>query len=203
MFGPANWPNLGRYTLVNGLRIPTITMAPGEVRRLRLVHSGQREAILLKIEASASSSRPGNLLPVFHEIALDGLPTGAIAEKGVIELQPGYRSDVLLQAPVHASGEYYLADASFDVPPTNHDLKGADGSPEPIRWIAKLVVTGQPVKMDLPVRGSVDRPAAQGYSGGRGVDDAIRILRDRHIAGRELFDLSGRPVRDAHAGRAE
>ena len=64
MFGPANWPNLGRYTLVNGLRIPTITMAPGEVRRLRLVHSGQREAILLRIEASASSSRPGNPLPV-------------------------------------------------------------------------------------------------------------------------------------------
>ena len=28
MFAPTNWQKLGRYTLVNGLRIPTITMAP-------------------------------------------------------------------------------------------------------------------------------------------------------------------------------
>jgi hypothetical protein len=42
-FGPTRWSALGRYATVNGLLIPTIRIAPGEVRRLRLIASGQHE----------------------------------------------------------------------------------------------------------------------------------------------------------------
>ena len=52
MFGPGQWATLKRYTLVNGDRIPTITLAPGEVRRFRFIHAGQHEEIVLKIEGA-------------------------------------------------------------------------------------------------------------------------------------------------------
>ena len=144
MFAPTEWKKARRYTLVNGLRIPTITLAPGEVRRLRLIDAGQREPIKLRIEPATKSARPGSAALEFHEIALDGLPTGALTQRSEIEIHPGYRSDVLVKAPENASGDYYLVDANLD------DRSGADGSPEPVRWIAKLVVTGQKVKMELP-----------------------------------------------------
>ena len=146
MFGPGQWATLKRYTLVNGDRIPTITLAPGEVRRFRFIHAGQHEEIVLKIEGASGSADAGSKL-TFHEIALDGLPTGKLGEStDEITLYPGYRSDALLQASVNASGEYYLVDENL----AKND-KGADGSPEPIRWIAKIVVTGgPPVRMALP-----------------------------------------------------
>jgi FtsP/CotA-like multicopper oxidase with cupredoxin domain/peroxiredoxin len=146
MFGPGQWAKLRRYTLVNDLRIPTITMAPGEVRRFRFVDTGQRELIQLQIEPSPISRTPGNRPLRFREIALDGLVTGSIPEADQIELYPGYRSDALIQPPIDARGDYYLVDASLP----DKTATGADGSPELVRWIAKIVVTGPPVAMALP-----------------------------------------------------
>jgi FtsP/CotA-like multicopper oxidase with cupredoxin domain/peroxiredoxin len=146
MFGPGQWAKLKRYTLVNDLRIPTITIAPGEVRRFRFVDTGQRELIQLQIEPSPISRTPGNRPLRFREIALDGLATGSIPEADQIELYPGYRSDALIQPPIDASGDYYLVDASLP----DKGATGADGSPELVRWIAKIVVSGPPVAMALP-----------------------------------------------------
>jgi FtsP/CotA-like multicopper oxidase with cupredoxin domain/peroxiredoxin len=146
MFAPGQWATLRRYTLVNGLRIPEISLAPGEVRRFRFIHTGQRELMALKIEPYAASPTPGNRPLTFHEIALDGLATGMIREMDEIELFPGYRSDALVRVPVDASGEYYLVDAAL----TDTTATGADGSPEPVRWVAKITVSGLPVRMSLP-----------------------------------------------------
>ena len=144
---------------------------------------------------------PGNPLPTLHEIALDGLPTGALTEKSEIELFPGYRSDVLVKAPVNASGEYYLVDDNM-----LDDRTGADGSPEPIRWIAKLVVTGQPVQDGSAACGPVDRPAAQGHSRERGDRQPDTVSTGLSSSGREDKSTScspGRSFRDDQARRLE
>jgi len=159
MFSPGQWKALRRYITVNGEKIPTITMAPGEVRRFRFIHTGQRESVKLRIERApgGAGAGPGEL--PLHEIAVDGLPTGTIrtidrsqaaARDQILELFPGYRSDVLVQVPGAASGEFYLVDTSFDVSGTPRPDKGADGSPEPVRRVARIVVAGSPVTMSLP-----------------------------------------------------
>jgi peroxiredoxin len=84
-----------------------------------------------------------------HEIAADGLPTGGIRATEELELFPGYRSDVLVQIPDDASGEFYLVDRNAATG------TGADGSPEPLKWIARLKVVGPAVKMNLPTAGAL------------------------------------------------
>jgi FtsP/CotA-like multicopper oxidase with cupredoxin domain/peroxiredoxin len=153
MFGPGQWPRLRRYVTVNGQRIPTITVSPGEVKRLRFIDSGQRESMNLRIERAPQSTGTGPDLLKLYEIAVDGLPTGTIreiSETQTLELFPGYRSDVLIQPPTDASGEYYLVDTRWDLDGQPWQETGADGSPELLRWIAKIVVTGPPKAMNLP-----------------------------------------------------
>jgi FtsP/CotA-like multicopper oxidase with cupredoxin domain/peroxiredoxin/ketosteroid isomerase-like protein len=149
MFSPGAWQPLRRYITVNGLRIPTITVAPGEVRRLRVVDSGQREPITLRIEKAPENTAPGPALLQFYEIAADGLATGSIRPLDKLDVFPGYRSDVLIRAPSAASGVYYLVDGNRNDPPGQDT--GADGSPEPLRWIAKVIIAGSPMSMTLPV----------------------------------------------------
>jgi FtsP/CotA-like multicopper oxidase with cupredoxin domain/peroxiredoxin len=151
MLAPGAWQPLRRYITVNGLRIPAITMAPGEVRRFRLVDSGQREAIKLQIERAPMTRGTGADHLKFYEIATDGLPTGSIRELDSVDLYPGYRSDVLVNPPADASGEYYLVDANLrDADGAPSTATGADGSPELVRWVAKIVVTGPSVSMNRP-----------------------------------------------------
>jgi FtsP/CotA-like multicopper oxidase with cupredoxin domain/peroxiredoxin len=142
MFAPGSWDVLRRYVTVNGLKIPTITLAQGEVRRLRLIASGQREAMRLQL---VQSSGTGPAALKFYEIAVDGLPTGGIRELDTVELAPGYRSDVLIHPPDGTSGEYYLVDSN--APPGT----GADGSPEPLRHVARIVVAGSSAGMTRPL----------------------------------------------------
>jgi len=143
LFGPGAWSKRGRYTLVNGERIPTITMAPGEIRRLRVIHGGAREKIALTV-VPAATTMPATS-PTMYEVALDGFATGRLDRTACVELYPGCRSDVLLHAP-RASGEYVLMDASR---PESSAI-GTDGSPEPVSWIARLVIAGAPKSMSLP-----------------------------------------------------
>ena len=78
-------------TTVNGQLTPTLVMRPGELQRWRFVHAGIADSIDLSL--------PGLKL---YEIAVDGLATGRMTEVDHIELQPGYRSDVLIKAPTPA-----------------------------------------------------------------------------------------------------
>jgi FtsP/CotA-like multicopper oxidase with cupredoxin domain/peroxiredoxin len=142
MFDPGQWKILKRYITVNGQKIPTLRMAPGEVRRFRFIAAEQREIINLQIQKTPEATGP-NVLNLY-EIALDGLPTGDIATKTNLELNPGYRSDVLVQAPTGASGEYDLVDLNAAAG------SGADGSPEPLKLVARILISGTPRTMDLP-----------------------------------------------------
>lgn len=144
MFDPTRWKASMRYITVNGLKIPTIVIAPGELRRLRLIQSGQREPMRLKIERNPEVAGAGdNVLPMY-EIAVDGLPTGRLAQWQQLELHPGYRTDVLLRPSPETRGEFFLVDANAAAG------TGADGSPEPVRHVARIVIAGTPMDMPLP-----------------------------------------------------
>jgi len=151
MLSPASWhgqpgvsAGLRRYITVNGQLVPTIMLRPGEVRRLRLIHSGQREKISLAIERAPGDGGTGPGTLSFHEIAADGLPLGEIREQSVLDLYPGYRSDALINPDSQTSGEFYLVDRMA------REGTGADGSPYPLKLVAKIVVSGSPHPMDLP-----------------------------------------------------
>lgn len=148
MFSPGDWFKMKRYITVNGLKIPTITIAPGEVRRLRLIAAGQRETMQLCIGRDADGKMNGEAPIPFNEIAQDGLVTGMRAERNVLELFPGYRSDVLIQPSKMAKGTYYIVD--MNTVKNAPGATGADGSPERTSIIAQIVIAGAPVEMKLP-----------------------------------------------------
>ncbi len=142
IFGPGDWSALGRYTTVNGVQLPVIRMKPGQIERWRIVDSGQREQIDLQLTAMDGTS-PG--IP-FHEIAVDGLPLGKSIKKDVLQLLPGYRSDVLVKAP-EKPGEYLLVDQAV--------TSGINGEGEPLKYVARVVIEGDPVAMKLPTDSSM------------------------------------------------
>jgi FtsP/CotA-like multicopper oxidase with cupredoxin domain len=141
-FGPGTWDALGRYTTINGVVLPVIDIAPGAVERWRFVHSGVRETILAKVMKLAAG---GILTPGFplHEIAVDGLALGKIVPRPQVELEPGYRSDVLVKAP-DTPGEYVLVDEAIGA---NKALLNA---PEPRKFLARIRVRGPRHDMRLP-----------------------------------------------------
>jgi FtsP/CotA-like multicopper oxidase with cupredoxin domain len=85
------WECSRRMTTINRQIIPVITMRPGEVQRWRMIDAGFRESIELQLDDHT-----------LHEIALDGIYTGQIDDWSPdtlpLDLEPGYRSDVLVQA---------------------------------------------------------------------------------------------------------
>ena len=126
-------------TTVNGQLTPTLVMRPGELQRWRFVHAGIADSIDLSL--------PGLKL---YEIAVDGLATGRMTEVDHIELQPGYRSDVLIKAPTPAP----IADArartfimKTEVRDVRRSLRKRIVAP---RAVIKLVVAGTPHDMPLP-----------------------------------------------------
>lgn len=139
IFGPGKWNKLGRYTTVNGIQIPVLKMVPGSVERWRFVHAGVREDVLLKLIPSTGTGPALRL----HEIAVDGLSLGKVQESETVELWPGYRSDVMVQAPA-TPGEYLLIDEKVAA---NEAL---EGEAVPRKYIARLVVAGTPKPMELP-----------------------------------------------------
>jgi len=146
IFDPGAWHASGHNTTVNGELLPVITLAPGEVQRWRMIHSGFRELLKLQLEKdpdpAIGGSGPNHIL--LHEIAVDGLPLSKRDPKQEVELYPGYRSDVLVQGPPQ-KGVYYLIDATS---PAGNSLFGEY---EPLKFIAKVVVSDDaPLPMSLP-----------------------------------------------------
>src|SRR3569832_915810 len=107
-FGPGGWAATKRSVTVFGLFVPLFTMAPGEVQRWRFIHGGVRESLLLYV-ATDNGAGGGAL----NEIATDGNALGRIDSwKTPLEMEPGYRSDVLFKAPQLPAGQtsvrYYI-----------------------------------------------------------------------------------------------
>jgi len=110
-------------------------MRPGEVQRWRLIDTGFRQSFTLRLEDHA-----------LHEIALDGLYTGRVdtwPAGQTIELQPGYRSDVLVQASL-TPGTYNLVNGAL---PASRALRGVAQEED---VIAVVQVQGERMDMALP-----------------------------------------------------
>ncbi|HEX2058643.1 MAG TPA: multicopper oxidase family protein [Actinomycetota bacterium] len=129
------WQSSHRRTTINGQIVPRIYMRPGEVQRWRMIDGGFRESLELQLDDHS-----------LHEIALDGLYLGRVDSWGpdeTIELQPGYRSDVLVQASMQ-EGTYRLRDVPTSASESLHPVE-EDGE-----VLAEVVVEGEPLDMKLP-----------------------------------------------------
>lgn len=168
-FGPNNWPKAWQYTTINGEIQPVIYIRPGEVQRWRSIHGGIRESINLAVADTGSNVLSGWL----HEIALDGLPTGEITPRLSVELQPGYRSDLMVKAPA-APGVYYLLDKAAPA------AEALLAEPESQKILGVIVVQGDRLDMKLPQNSQLAR-------------FRIPSVTDQEVAGRPaqkvVFDI--------------
>lgn len=157
--GFGDWATTHRHTLINGQLVPTIRMRPGEVQRWRFIHAGIRETITPVLRTTGDAPGAVASLQAFsskdlstldqvaqlHEIAVDGLALGRIDSWNKVELQPGYRSDVVVQAPdVRDPTLLLLTDGGLGPDQSLH------GTVEPERILARVVVGGAPAAMRLP-----------------------------------------------------
>ncbi|HEX2190282.1 MAG TPA: multicopper oxidase family protein, partial [Longimicrobiaceae bacterium] len=136
------WQNSMRRTTVNGQIVPVIRMRPGEVQRWRLIDAAFRETLNLRLDGHE-----------LHEIATDGIYTGRIDSwrpDQPLELQPGYRSDVLVKAGMRP-GRYELVDD------TSTALRSIRQRAEDRNVIAVMVVEGRPMDMKLPTQAEMAR----------------------------------------------
>lgn len=159
------WPSSNRRVTINGQITPVIKMRPGEVQRWRLIDSSFRESMFLQLEGHS-----------LHEIALDGIYLGRVDTWGpnqTVELQPGYRSDVLVKAG--KPGTYKLLDVAVSSPnapqapcgpttdstssvtklaafnaPTLAGKVSLRGVSEEQNVLAIVVIEGEPMDMKLP-----------------------------------------------------
>lgn len=142
-FGPGTWDQLGRFTTINGQKLPIIRIKPGAVERWRFVMTGIREVIQPELVRHEKSKPEAPERLSMYEVAVDGLALGRVAERSKLELWPGYRSDVLVRAPEVAGAQYVLRD-------TRVPAQGATFSEER-RYLALVVVEGESKSMKLPV----------------------------------------------------
>ncbi len=179
-FGVNAWDDLGRYTTINSQIRPVIKMRPGEVQRWRFIHGGVKESLNLELRNNRDQI-------TLHEIAVDGIALGKLDSwnNAPIELEPGYRSDVLVQAqpllPGQESQEYILIDK-----PTSNQ-QSLFGKGEPGRILAKVIVEGKPLMMQLP---NTDQLAEAKQN------DAPKDIRDYEITGepqKVVFSIDQEP----------
>ncbi|GCA94993.1 multicopper oxidase family protein [Microcystis aeruginosa] len=142
-FGPTGWQDSKRHVTINGQIVPIIKMRPGEVQRWRFIHAGIRESIQLEL-------RNDRVQIPLHEIAVDGIALGKLDswKNSPVELEPGYRSDVLIKAemlPDNKTEQVYLLS---DKPTTSKE--SLLGVAETGSILAKVIVEGQPMDMKLP-----------------------------------------------------
>jgi FtsP/CotA-like multicopper oxidase with cupredoxin domain len=152
-----DWTTYKRAITVNGQVQPVIKMRPGEVQYWRMIDAGISESILLHVYDQNGS-------PVgMNEIATDGNALGHIDDwvNQPLDLEPGYRSDVLFKAPLQP-GYYYLSTGPVkgldrlqaQLPPpsdTNSAALTAQMEEEdPPQLVAVIQVSGTPNDMALP-----------------------------------------------------
>ena len=77
--------------------------------------------------------------------ALVPLALGTIIESESLELWPGYRSDVLVEAPT-TQGEYFLID---DIAPAATTMSGQD---KELNYVARIIVEGDGLRVTAPKR---------------------------------------------------
>ena len=170
-FGPCNWEPMGRSHTINGQLFPALTMAPGEVQRWRFIDAAIRESIGVELHGPYTGSNPSPSiadvlkLPTvkLNEIAVNGIALNKVNAWNQVELEPGYRSDVMVQ--IKKPGKYYLVDNAVNqVAVTQDPVTGQYGTtttassfsltcgstPEQPSFLASIAVSGAAKKMSLP-----------------------------------------------------
>lgn len=148
-------------TAINGVLTPMITMRPGEVQRWRMIHAGVDSSLKLNIEQEDGTKVK------LHEIAVDGIPLGKVAPRDVVLMEPGYRSDVLVQ--IEKPGNYLL----YTEVKVEESAKAFNQKAVPRMYVAKIFVDGPPRKMNLP--------PANAFAAYRPKDIAGKVARERTI----------------------
>lgn len=157
------WDYNERAITINGQVAPLISMRPGEVQYWRLIDGGVAESMPLYV-----TDGHGTYVPL-HEIATDGNALGHMdtwANGQPLDLEPGYRSDVLFKAPMLAQGRtsetYYITTAPVAgtrrlqaIMPEPGDENSAAvtavfNTVVPSQTIAVIQVSGAPNDMALP-----------------------------------------------------
>jgi len=184
---------LKRYTLVNGEMVPTISMRPGEVQRWRCVHGGLEESLalaLVKADTKLEDVNDKKKRVPLYEIAVDGLPLGRLEtwHAKPVELQPGYRSDLLVSAP--EPGHYLLVSQPID-----DGTQSVTGHPQGLINLARVEVTGAAMNppMKLPSDDDLkDYPEKQGLKPIPKVD-ASRDVEFRSVDETKTYVVNKQP----------
>ena len=112
-----------RFFTVNGKLSPTLRMQPGEVQRWRLIHAGANKFLRISLADH-----------VLQQIAIDGIGLAHSRTLPDVELGSGMRCDVMIQA-----GK-----------PGTYDLLALTRPGGETITLAKVVIEGDPVAMNLP-----------------------------------------------------
>lgn len=174
------WITSKRRTTINGQLVPVIKMQPGEVQRWRMIDAGFRESLSIRLikQGSPEGSDEGIRL---HEIALDGIYLSKMdtwSSNQPIDLEPGYRSDVLVQAPPLPAGKVRVRYELVDAPSSSSKVGvGLRGVPEPGNVVAYVDIEGTPLDMKLPTSNEIGKlnpfPGVKLYQTADGVQEAI------------------------------
>jgi FtsP/CotA-like multicopper oxidase with cupredoxin domain len=166
------WFASKRRVTINGQIVPIIKMQPGEVQRWRMIDVSFRESIYVRLRKQGSDKEG---IPL-HEIALDGIYLGKIdtwSPEQIIDLEPGYRSDVLVKAPA-TKGRYELIDADSSFGKARAGLRGGN---EPENLLAYVDIEGDPMDMKLPTSEEMAKlnpfPGVKLYEHADGVQEAV------------------------------
>lgn len=179
----SNWVNVvGEHTRINGVLKPRFILRPGQIERWRMVDAG----IFGDVPFHVVPATPG--APGFrtYRIAVDGITLPAPQPVAEVQLAPGYRTDLLVQAPL-AEGVYYLRKKTSQFDFTVAD----DPSPAGPQILAEIVVQGRPCERSQPGCG-LGIPTALPHA-----NPILRDVEDREIVARKdvTFSVKTEPLR--------
>jgi len=139
-FGTLFPETAARFLAVNGVREPTITMRPGEVQRWRILHAGWQDDLFMELEGHALNTIARDGIPLARMgLSVPRKPDQPTDYPKAMLIAPGQRLDVLVQAG--EPGTYAFRAVPYD-----------QGYPSPTGPIARLVVAGDPLPMNLPAK---------------------------------------------------
>ncbi|MBL4710137.1 MAG: multicopper oxidase family protein [Flavobacteriales bacterium] len=132
-------------TTVNGVVIPKMEIAPGEVQRWGLIHSGYASSLGLEFPKEAK----------VWQIAVDGILFSEPQELETVHMAPGNRTDLLIQFPKDMSpGEFKVVTTTYNSVceyfHQDDECKRNKAIDPDAEEIVHIIVKGDPVKMNVP-----------------------------------------------------
>lgn len=132
-------------TTVNGVVLPKMEIAPGEVQRWRLVHSGYASSLALKFPKEVK----------VWQIAVDGILFSKPQALETVHMAPGNRTDLLIQFPKNTKpGIFKVTTVDYDAMceyfHQDSACLAANIKSKKEEEIVRFIVKGKPMKMKVP-----------------------------------------------------